>query len=193
MNPVLKGSVRKRLFAVALASSSALAFVACPQKANEPPTPVASEIATFGAGCFWHVEAVFRQIKGVTATSVGFMGGLDPNPSYGEVCAGATGHTEVVRVKYDPARVSYNGLLDAFWSSHDPAAQHVETQYRSVIFFRSPEQEAAAKASIERMQSSRAYKNHPITTRIEPASEFYIAEDYHQQYYEKHGLAKCKM
>jgi peptide-methionine (S)-S-oxide reductase len=151
------------------------------------------EKATFGAGCFWGVEAAFRQLKGVVSTAVGYSGGEYPNPTYKDVCSGKTGHAEVVEVEYDPAQVSYDDLLKVFWDNHDPTTLNrqgpdVGAQYRSAIFFHTPEQEAAAKASKETMQAG--YKN-KIVTEITPASEFYRAEDYHQQYLEKRGLAHC--
>jgi peptide-methionine (S)-S-oxide reductase len=153
------------------------------------------EKATFGAGCFWGVEAAFRQVKGVLSTAVGYSGGHLENPTYKAVCSGRTGHAEVVQVEYDPAQVSYNDILKVFWENHDPTTLNrqgpdVGAQYRSAIFFHSPEQEAAAKASKEQMQSR--YKN-KIVTEIEPASEFYRAEEYHQQYLEKRGLAHCSI
>jgi peptide-methionine (S)-S-oxide reductase len=151
--------------------------------------------ATFGAGCFWGVEAAFRQVKGVTATAVGFEGGTFPNPTYKDVCTGKTGHAEVVEVDFDPARVSYEELLTVFWENHDPTQLNrqgpdVGAQYRSAIFFHSPEQEAAARASKERLQASGKFKR-PVVTEIVPASTFYRAEDYHQQYLEKRGLSSC--
>jgi peptide-methionine (S)-S-oxide reductase len=151
------------------------------------------EKATFGAGCFWGVEAAFRKVNGVTATAVGYSGGHLPNATYKDVCSGKTGHAEVVQVEYDPAKVSYDQLLDIFWEEHDPTTLNrqgpdVGAQYRSAIFFHSPEQEAAAKASKERAQSRLRNK---IVTEITPASDFYPAEEYHQQYLEKRGLAHC--
>jgi peptide-methionine (S)-S-oxide reductase len=150
------------------------------------------ELATFGAGCFWGVESAFRQIPGVTDVKVGFAGGTTANPSYKEVCTGRTGHAEVAQVTFDPAVVSYERLLDAFWNMHDPTTLNrqgpdVGTQYRSAIFFHSPEQEAAAKASLARLASSGRFKR-PIVTQIAPAGTFYPAEDYHQRYFEKQGI-----
>src|SRR5438477_4111686 len=146
------------------------------------------EKATFGAGCFWGVEAAFRQIKGVISTSVGYSGGLYKEPSYRDVCTGRTGHAEVVEVVYEPARVSYDELLNVFWENHDPTTPNrqgpdVGTQYRSAIFFHSPEQEATARASKASLESNGKYRR-PIVTEITPATEFYLAEDYHQQYLE---------
>jgi peptide-methionine (S)-S-oxide reductase len=153
------------------------------------------EKATFGAGCFWGVEAAFRQIKGVKATAVGYMGGKLNDPTYQDVCTDRTGHAEVVQVEYDPSEVSYEDLLRAFWENHDPTTLNRQgpdtgTQYRSVIFYHTPEQEAAAKASKEALAKSGRYKR-PIVTEIVPAPEFWRAEDYHQQYLEKRGLAHC--
>jgi len=153
------------------------------------------EKATFGAGCFWGVEAAFRQIKGVKATAVGYMGGKLNYPTYQDVCTDRTGHAEVVQVEYDPSEVSYEDLLRAFWENHDPTTLNRQgpdtgTQYRSVIFYHTPEQEAAAKASKEALAKSGRYKR-PIVTEIVPAPEFWRAEDYHQQYLEKRGLAHC--
>ena len=149
--------------------------------------------ATFAAGCFWGVEAAFRRVPGVTATRVGYTGGSVPNPHYKLVCTGTTGHAEAVEVTYDPTRVSYDELLDVFWNEHDPTQKNRQgwdfgTQYRSAIFVHSPEQEAAARASLaERQRGLRK----PIVTEIVPATEFYEAEDYHQQYLEKRGQASC--
>jgi peptide-methionine (S)-S-oxide reductase len=153
------------------------------------------ETATFAAGCFWGVEAAFRQVKGVKATAVGFMGGRLDRPSYEDVCYRHTGHAEVVQVEFDPAQVSYDVLLDIFWDGHDPTQLNrqgpdIGEQYRSAIFFHSPEQHAAATASKERRNNSGAYRR-PIVTEITPAKAFWKAEEYHQQYLEKHGLATC--
>jgi peptide-methionine (S)-S-oxide reductase len=148
------------------------------------------EKATFGAGCFWGVEEAFRRVKGVIGTSVGYAGGEMKNPSYGDVCTGETGHAEVVQVEYDPTKVSYEELLNVFWGAHDPTTLNrqgpdVGPQYRSVIFFHNAQQEAAARAAKEKLQSSGRFNNKRIVTEIVPASEFYRAEDYHQQYLEK--------
>lgn len=156
-----------------------------------------SEKATFGGGCFWGVEAAFRQIEGVTATAVGFMGGTLAHPSYHDVCTDKTGHAEVVEVEYDPSRVTYDELLKVFWEVHNPTQLNrqgpdVGTQYRSVIFFHSPGQETAAKVSKEKLEKSGAYQR-PIVTQILPAAEFWRAEEYHQQYLEKRGLAHCSI
>jgi peptide-methionine (S)-S-oxide reductase len=152
-----------------------------------------TEKATFAAGCFWGVEHAFMQIDGVTATQVGYIGGTVDDPDYRTVCSGRTGHAEAVEVEYDPEQVSYEQLLAVFWGEHDPTQKNrqgpdVGTQYRSAIFVHSPEQEAAAIASKERWQS-RFRK--PIVTEITPASQFWPAEDYHQRYLEKRGLATC--
>jgi peptide-methionine (S)-S-oxide reductase len=154
-------------------------------------------IATFAAGCFWGVEAAFRRIDGVTGTTVGYTGGTTINPTYEQVCTDRTRHAEAVRVEYDPSRVSYDDLLDVFWASHDPTQRNrqgpdVGTQYRSAIFVHDAEQEAAARASKERLEASGRHRR-PIVTEIVPAPEFYRAEDYHQQYFEKRGLASCRL
>lgn len=151
-----------------------------------------TERATFGAGCFWGVEAEFRKIEGVVEATSGYSGGRTKDPTYGDVCSGATGHAEVVEVEYDPSKVSYEELLEVFWKEHNPTQLNrqgldVGTQYRSAIFFHSPEQEAAAHASREEAQER--FKK-PIATEIAPASEFYRAEDYHQRYFEKNRLAR---
>jgi peptide-methionine (S)-S-oxide reductase len=155
------------------------------------------EKATFGAGCFWGVEAAFRQIKGVKATAVGYMGGKLKGPTYQDVCTDRTGHAEVVQVEFDPSEVSYQDLLRVFWDNHDPTTLNRQgpdtgTQYRSVIFYHTPEQQAAAKASKEALAKAGRYKR-PIVTEITPAPEFWRAEDYHQQYLEKRGLAQCHL
>jgi len=151
--------------------------------------------ATFGAGCFWGVEEEFRKIPGVLDTAVGYSGGRLENPTYEDVCTDRTGHAEVVEVEYDPGRVSYETLLDVFWNGHDPTQRNrqgpdVGTQYRSAVFFHTPEQEAAARASKERLEKSGRFPR-PIVTEISPAQRFWRAEDYHQRYLEKRGLASC--
>jgi len=153
------------------------------------------ETASFGAGCFWGVEATFRQTPGVVSTAVGYMGGTLESPTYKDVCTDKTGHAEVVQVIYDPAKTSYNDLLKVFWENHDPTTLNrqgpdVGTQYRSVIFYHTPEQEALAKASKENLVRARTFKR-PIVTEIVPASSFWRAEEHHQQYLEKRGLAQC--
>jgi methionine-S-sulfoxide reductase len=149
--------------------------------------------ATFAAGCFWGVEASFREIEGVVKTSVGYTGGNAPHPSYEQVCSGATGHAEAVEVWFDPASVSYDELVNAFWSMHDPTTPDRQgwdfgTQYRSAIFFHDQEQERLATASRDQHQETLP---RPIVTEIVPASRFYAAEEYHQRYFEKHGGATC--
>ena len=156
-----------------------------------------SEKATFGAGCFWGVEEAFRHLPGVVDTAVGFMGGTLANPTYEDVCTGRTGHAEVVEVTYDPAQVSYQDLLDLFWSIHDPTTPNrqgpdIGTQYRSVIFYHTPEQEAAARASKQEVERSGRFRR-PIVTAIEPAGTFWRAEEYHQQYLAKHGRGHCRI
>ncbi|MEJ2009309.1 MAG: peptide-methionine (S)-S-oxide reductase MsrA [Acidobacteriota bacterium] len=155
------------------------------------------EKATFAAGCFWGVEATFRQVKGVVSTAVGYMGGTLVNPTYKDVCTDKTGHAEVTQVEYDPGVVSYNELLRVFWKAHDPTTPNrqgpdVGTQYRSAIFFHTPEQETAARASKGELEKAGVYKR-PIVTQIVPASDFWRAEEYHQQYLEKRGLAHCSI
>jgi peptide-methionine (S)-S-oxide reductase len=154
-------------------------------------------IATFGAGCFWGVEEAFRQTQGVTGTAVGYMGGHTRNPTYKEVCTDRTGHAEVVQVEYDPDRVSYDDLLNVFWENHDPTQLNrqgpdVGAQYRTVIFYHTPEQKAVAEASKERLQASGKFKR-PVVTEIVPAPEFWRAEEYHQQYLAKRGLSHCHL
>jgi peptide-methionine (S)-S-oxide reductase len=151
--------------------------------------------ATFAAGCFWGVEATFRQLPGVISTRVGYTGGQTQDPTYKEVCTDRTGHAEAVEIEYDPAKLSYDKLLEVFWENHDPTQLNRQgpdwgTQYRSAIFFHTPEQEAAAKASKEKLEKSRRFSK-PIVTQIVPAGTFFEAEDYHQQYLEKKGLASC--
>ena len=153
------------------------------------------EKATFGAGCFWGVEAAFRQMSGVKGTAVGYMGGSVAEPTYQQVCTDTTGHAEVVQVEYDPAEVSYGQLLDVFWSNHDPTTLNrqgpdVGTQYRSVIFHHSPEQEQVARESMAAVAGK--FKR-AIVTQIVPAMAFWRAEEYHQQYLEKRGLSHCHL
>jgi peptide-methionine (S)-S-oxide reductase len=151
------------------------------------------QLATFAAGCFWGVEASFREIEGVVKTSVGYTGGRTEDPSYKQVCSGTTGHAESVEVWFDPTVVSYGELLNAFWSMHDPTTRNRQgwdfgTQYRSAIFFHGSEQERLAIASRDQQQET---LRRPIVTEIVQASTFYDAEDYHQRYFEKHGGAVC--
>jgi peptide-methionine (S)-S-oxide reductase len=154
-------------------------------------------LANFAAGCFWHVEESFRHIKGVESTTVGFEGGTMDEPTYRDVCTGKTGHAETVQIEYDPSVVTYDQLLDAFWELHDPTTvdqqgPDVGTQYRSVIFYHSPEQMAAAIASKDKQEASGQYGGH-IVTEIVPATRFYPAEEYHQKYMEKHGRCSCEV
>ena len=154
-----------------------------------------THIATFGAGCFWGIEAAFAAVTGVTKTSVGYMGGHFPNPSYLDVCARITGHAEVTQVEYNPDQVSYDELLDLFWKIHDPTSFNRQgadrgEQYRSVIFYHSPEQEQIARRSKLKRQQQETEKQTEkhIVTQIEPASDYYLAEEEHQQYYAKHRI-----
>jgi peptide-methionine (S)-S-oxide reductase len=154
-----------------------------------------SEIATFGAGCFWGVEANFRRVPGVIDAVSGYSGGHTENPTYPDVCTDTTGHAEVVQVTFDPAKVSYEQLLDVFWKMHDPTQVNRQgpdfgKQYRTVIFFHSPEQEAAAKKSKQALEASGKF-HRPIATEITPAEPFWPAEEYHQRYLEKRGAANC--
>jgi len=154
-----------------------------------------AEIAMFGAGCFWGVEATFQRVPGVIDTAVGYSGGDMPSPTYKDVCTDETGHAEVVQVTFDPAKVSYEQLLDIFWQAHDPTQVSRQgpdfgTQYRTAIFFHSPEQEAAAKKSRAALDASGKFKR-PIATEITQASTFYPAEEYHQKYLQKRGVASC--
>jgi peptide-methionine (S)-S-oxide reductase len=156
-----------------------------------------SEIATFAAGCFWGVEAKFRMIPGVTDAAAGYSGGHLENPTYKDVCTDETGHAEVVQVTFDPALVSYEKLVEAFWHMHDPTQVNRQgpdygTQYRSAIFFHSPEQEAIAKKSKAGLEASGKFRR-PIATEITPAGTFYRAEEYHQRYLEKRGAASCHL
>ncbi|MBA4387862.1 MAG: peptide-methionine (S)-S-oxide reductase [Verrucomicrobia bacterium] len=153
--------------------------------------------ATFAAGCFWGVEDSFRSMKGVVSTSVGYIGGHTDNPGYKDVCTDKTGHAEAVEVVYNPDVVSYDQLLDLFWSIHNPTQKNrqgpdVGSQYRTAVFFHSAEQQQAAAASKEKLEKSGRYKN-PVVTEIVPATKFYPAEEYHQQYLEKNGLKNCHL
>ena len=156
------------------------------------------EKATFGAGCFWGVEAAFRQLStGVKATRVGYAGGTVANPTYEQVCSKSTRHAEVVEVTYDPDEVTYRELLDVFWNEHDPTQLNrqgpdVGDQYRTVIFVHTDDQKAAVLESKAKLEASGRYRR-PIVTQIEAAPEFWEAEDYHQQYLEKRGLSSCKI
>jgi len=151
--------------------------------------------ATFGAGCFWGVEAAFRELDGVVDAAAGYEGGHMLNPTYQDVCTDRTGHAEVVEVEYDPSKISFDRLLNVFWDAHDPTQVDRQgpdfgTQYRSVVFFHTPEQEQVALASKEALEKSGRFRR-PIATKIEPAQTFYRAEDYHQQYLAKRGLRHC--
>jgi peptide-methionine (S)-S-oxide reductase len=163
----------------------------------EPPFPAGMEVATFGMGCFWGAERMFWQLPGVYSTAVGYAGGSTPNPSYEEVCSGLTGHTEVVRVVFDPKQVSYEQLLRVFWEGHDPTqgmrqGNDVGTQYRSAVYVEDDEQRRVAEASSDAYARALAASGHgAITTEIAPAPPFYYAEDYHQQYLSKNPDGYC--
>jgi peptide-methionine (S)-S-oxide reductase len=149
------------------------------------------EVATLAGGCFWCLEAVYDQLKGVESVESGYMGGKTPKPTYDEVCGGRSGHAEVVRVTFDPDEVSYEDLLGIFFTIHDPTTLNrqgndVGTQYRSAIFYNSPEQERAAKQMVAKLTADKLFAD-PIVTEIAPASEFHVAEDYHQEYYQRVG------
>jgi peptide-methionine (S)-S-oxide reductase len=149
------------------------------------------EVATLAGGCFWCLEAVYDQLKGVQSVESGYMGGKSPNPTYDEVCGGRSGHAEVVRVTFDPAEVSYEDLLGIFFSIHDPTTLNrqgndVGTQYRSAIFFHSPEQERIAREMVAKLTADKVF-GHPIVTEIVPASQFHVAENYHQEYFQRVG------
>ncbi len=156
-----------------------------------------TETATFAAGCFWGVEVAFRNVEGVVDAAVGYTGGHAESPTYKQVCTGTTGHAEAVEVEFDPEKVSYEELLELFWNEHDPTQLNRQgpdfgTQYRSAIFFHSPEQEAAARASKEALEASGRFRR-PVVTQIEPAATFWRAEEYHQQYLVKRGQASCRI
>lgn len=154
-----------------------------------------TELATFGAGCFWGVEVSFRNVKGVKDAAVGYLGGTTENPTYKDVCTGRTGHAEVVQIAYDPSQVTYEKLLDVFWENHNPTTLNSQgpdfgTQYRSAIFYHTDEQKRIAEESKAKHTASGKFSR-PIVTEITPATAFYKAEDYHQRYLEKRGLASC--
>ena len=156
---------------------------------------VTMDIATFGAGCFWGVEAAFQKLKGVTKTTVGYMGGALKNPTYEQVCTNTTGHAEVIQIQFNSEKISYKQLLDVFWELHDPTQLNRQgpdmgTQYRSVIFYHTNEQKKLSEETREKQQKN--YKK-KIVTEITSAREFYPAEKYHQKYLEKHGLSHCRM
>ena len=155
------------------------------------------EKATFGAGCFWGVELTLQQLPGVAETAVGYSGGTLNNPTYKDVCTGTTGHAEVVQVLFAPQQISYEQMLEAFFSLHDPTQKNRQgpdwgTQYRSVIFYHSPQQEQAARAIIERLTQQHRFAK-PIVTQVEPAQTFWPAEEYHQKYLEKRGMRSCRL
>jgi len=154
-----------------------------------------TEKAMFGAGCFWGVEETFRNLKGVLSTAVGYAGGTKENPTYEDVCTDKTGHAEVVEVEFDRSQITYDELLDIFWSNHNPTTLNrqgpdVGTQYRSVIFYHSPEQKSTAEASRKKVDTSRRF-GRPVVTQIEPAPKFWRAEEYHQRYLQKRGKSHC--
>jgi len=154
------------------------------------------EKATFAAGCFWGVEAEFRRVNGVIGTAVGYTGGTKTEPTYREVCSGKTGHAEAIEVTFDPTIITYEKLLDIFWRIHDPTELNrqgpdIGTNYRSAIFYHTPEQKTAAEAAKERLSASKNYHGKKIATEIVPATEFWRAEEYHQQYFEKCGQGYC--
>jgi peptide-methionine (S)-S-oxide reductase len=176
---------------LASAASAGATAARAPGGGGDEPT-AKTETAVFGAGCFWGVESTFRKVPGVLRTESGYAGGTTERPTYEEVCNEPTGHAEVVRVEYDPAKVGYQKLLEVFFENHDPTTLNrqgpdVGTQYRSVVFFQSPEQEALARAEKERRDASGDYVG-PIVTEIQPAPPFWPAEGYHQQYFEKQGV-----
>lgn len=179
---------------LALALWLGLAAEGEPMEANKTNT---ADVATFGGGCYWCAEAVFQQVEGVISVTSGFMGGPVKNPSYEQVCSGRTGHAEVVQVRYDPARVTYEQLLEWFWKSHDPTqlnrqGNDIGTQYRSVIFYQNEAQRQAAEASRAALDKSGTFSG-PVVTEISPASEFYSAEGYHQDYYRQNrGAPYCQ-
>ncbi|MCS1352399.1 peptide-methionine (S)-S-oxide reductase MsrA [Mechercharimyces sp. CAU 1602] len=155
------------------------------------------EKATFGAGCFWGVEELFRQLPGVKDTAVGYMGGEKDNPTYEEVCSDRTGHAEVVQISFDPNEVKYSELLHVFWENHNPTTKNrqgpdIGSQYRSAVFTHSPHQEEVARQVKEELQKSGKYKS-PIVTEITPAAPFYRAEEYHQRYLHKRGMGSCHL
>ena len=153
------------------------------------------QLATFAAGCFWGIEESYRKIKGVKSTMVGYTGGRGSNPTYRDVCTDLTGHAEAIQLQYDPQEVTYEEILKVFWSIHNPTTKNrqgpdVGSQYRSVIFYHTPEQELSARRSIEELEKSGRFSNR-IVTEIVPATAFYKAEEFHQKYYQKHGGGSC--
>jgi peptide methionine sulfoxide reductase msrA/msrB len=175
-------------------NSAAFTFVLKGQEVPEKTKPLAQ--AAFAAGCFWGSQETFEKVPGVVDTTVGFMGGTKKNPTYEDVCTDLTGHAETVLVVYDPNKVDYNQLLDIFWANHDPTTPNrqgpdVGTQYRSVVFYYTPEQKATAEASKEKLDQSHRF-GRPIVTEIVPATDFWRAEEYHQHYLDKNGLQNCR-
>lgn len=174
------------LITAAVLAAASLSFSQTKKSDQKPMNN--EQLATFGAGCFWCTEAVFLNVKGVTKVVSGYEGGKVKNPSYREVCTGETGHAEVTQISYDPSKVSFEELLEVFWNTHDPTTLNKQgadegTQYRSVVFYHNEEQKKVAEAYKKQLDASHVYKN-PIVTEIAPASTFYAAEDYHQNYYE---------
>lgn len=165
---------------------------------SERGTNQMTDKAIFAAGCFWGVEETFRRVKGVVNTRVGYIGGNMDNPTYRDVCSGRTHHAEAIEVEYDPAKVSYEALLDVFWDSHDPTTLNrqgpdVGEQYRSAVFYLNENQKAAAEASKGRVQGQDRFRNRNIVTQIAPGGTFWPAEEYHQRYLEKRGLTHCRV
>lgn len=178
-----------------LAAASGLLLIAAAGYTSAEEGAVKTEKATFAAGCFWGVESAFRQISGVVDTQVGYTGGQTASPTYKEVCTDTTGHAEAIEITFDPSRVSYRKLVELFFKMHDPTQMNrqgpdVGTQYRSAIFYHSPEQKAAAETSKAALDKSGKYKK-PVATQILPAAPFYRAEEYHQRYFEKNGGPAC--
>ena len=176
-------------------NSAALDFSATKSTDKKKAVPV--ETATFAAGCFWGIELAFQKTEGVLSTTVGYMGGTLREPTYRDVCSGTTGHAEVVQLTFDPDKISYKELVDIFWRLHDPTSLNrqgpdVGTQYRSAIFYHSPQQKQIAEQAKTRLQSSGKYKG-PIVTEIQAAKPFYPAEEYHQSYLKKRGVTSCRI
>ena len=191
-------SGRGRKLAAALVAAAALCALGAAPWARSPkgegqPMPEKTETITLGGGCFWCIEAVFEELKGVEKVESGYSGGTVPNPSYGQVCTGRTGHAEVVQITFDPAVISLGRILEVFFAVHDPTTPNrqgadVGPQYRSVIFYRSPEQRVAAEEAIRKLEAAKLYPR-PVVTQVEPFQAFYEAENYHQEYYRLHGEA----
>ncbi len=177
-------------------AAAVAATTAAKRKAAKGADMGSVETATFGAGCFWGVEELFRKTPGVIETAAGYMGGQKENPAYEDVCTDETGHAEVVQVKFDPKKIPYDKLLGLFWANHNPTTLNrqgpdIGTQYRSVIFFHTPEQEKLAQKSKIAASESGKWGGRPIVTEIAPAQKFWKAEDYHQKYLQKRGLESC--